>query len=186
MTQVPAGWHPAPDRPGQLRYWDGQRWTDHYAPAVQPPLPGTGPPGQGVAPTKPTRGGLIAVLVIVLLLGGCMAIAVATGEDKADSPSTDTGSDDDAPDPDDPDVIGDDIGAQVVCQDFVERQLKAPSTADFGDEEVEHIRGPVWEVVGEVDSENSFGAMIRNNYVCRVKFTGDDNWQLVKLTGLTN
>lgn len=35
MTQTPAGWHPAPDRPDQLRYWNGQEWTAHYAP-VQP------------------------------------------------------------------------------------------------------------------------------------------------------
>lgn len=37
MTQTPAGWHPAPDRPGQVRYWDGQAWSDHYAPAAPPP-----------------------------------------------------------------------------------------------------------------------------------------------------
>jgi hypothetical protein len=27
----PAGWFPAPGgRPGQLRYWDGSNWTDHF------------------------------------------------------------------------------------------------------------------------------------------------------------
>lgn len=31
MTQVAAGWYPDPGAPGQvqLRYWDGQRWTEH-------------------------------------------------------------------------------------------------------------------------------------------------------------
>lgn len=24
------GWHPAPDRPGQLRWWDGHSWADSY------------------------------------------------------------------------------------------------------------------------------------------------------------
>lgn len=30
----PAGWHPDPEDPAQLRYWDGSAWTDHRAPAV--------------------------------------------------------------------------------------------------------------------------------------------------------
>ena len=41
------GWFPAADRPGQLRYWNGQVWTDDYAPApaLQPPVepPATAP-----------------------------------------------------------------------------------------------------------------------------------------------
>jgi len=28
------GFHPDPDDDGRLRYWDGQRWTDNYAPVV--------------------------------------------------------------------------------------------------------------------------------------------------------
>lgn len=28
-TPVP-GWYPAPDRVGQMRYWDGVQWTDQY------------------------------------------------------------------------------------------------------------------------------------------------------------
>lgn len=30
-THSPAAWHPDPDGSGRLRYWDGWRWTDHYA-----------------------------------------------------------------------------------------------------------------------------------------------------------
>ena len=30
MTQTPAGWYPAMDSPGHLRYWDGTTWTDQY------------------------------------------------------------------------------------------------------------------------------------------------------------
>ena len=33
MTNAPAGWHPDPESPGILRYWDGQAWTNHRAPA---------------------------------------------------------------------------------------------------------------------------------------------------------
>jgi hypothetical protein len=28
----PAGWLDAPDDPSRLRYWDGNAWTEHYAP----------------------------------------------------------------------------------------------------------------------------------------------------------
>ena len=27
---APAGWFPAADRPGELRWWDGTAWTEHY------------------------------------------------------------------------------------------------------------------------------------------------------------
>jgi hypothetical protein len=32
MTNAPAAWYPAPDKPGEVRYWDGSAWTDNYAP----------------------------------------------------------------------------------------------------------------------------------------------------------
>lgn len=108
------------------------------------------------------------VIGLALVLAGC-ATSTDEGDDGAEAPD-----------------VGDEIGAQVVCEDFVEDRLKSPSSADFSDETVTQIRGPVWEVAGAVDSENSFGAMIRNDYTCRVKFKGDDNWTLVKLTGLSN
>jgi hypothetical protein len=28
----PANWYPAPDRPGETRWWDGTSWSDRYAP----------------------------------------------------------------------------------------------------------------------------------------------------------
>lgn len=31
MSTPAAGWYPAPDQPG-MRWWDGQQWTDHFAP----------------------------------------------------------------------------------------------------------------------------------------------------------
>jgi hypothetical protein len=32
----PAGWHPDPSGSGRLRYYDGLRWTDHYAQHAEP------------------------------------------------------------------------------------------------------------------------------------------------------
>lgn len=41
---TPAGWHPSPDRPGFLRYWDGEQWTEHYHEQDQaPPQAAAGP-----------------------------------------------------------------------------------------------------------------------------------------------
>jgi hypothetical protein len=33
-VSTPAGWYPQPD--GRQRYWDGERWTESFAPAVAP------------------------------------------------------------------------------------------------------------------------------------------------------
>jgi hypothetical protein len=52
---TPAGWYPDPQAEGQQRYWDGNAWTEHQAPLVQPqqPTQPTQPawtaPQQGVA-----------------------------------------------------------------------------------------------------------------------------------------
>lgn len=35
MSATPADWYPNPEDSTQLRYWDGQRWTEHTAPAPQ-------------------------------------------------------------------------------------------------------------------------------------------------------
>jgi len=32
--QAPAGWYNDPGSSGQLRWWDGQQWTGHYAPSA--------------------------------------------------------------------------------------------------------------------------------------------------------
>ena len=81
---------------------------------------------------------------------------------------------------------GDEWSAQAVCEEFVKDRLKSPSTADFSDENREQLTDTVFVVTGSVDSENGFGAMIRNDFTCRVRYAGGDNWRLVRLGGLTN
>lgn len=75
--------------------------------------------------------------------------------------------------------------AQLQCRTFVKEALKSPSSAHFSDEQVTGS-GQVWTVTGGVDSDNSFGASIRNSYSCTVQVdpNDSDNWTLESLTGL--
>lgn len=51
MTVTPAGWYPDPQEPSNLRYWDGQAWTESTAPAAPPAAPAAPP-----APPAPAAG----------------------------------------------------------------------------------------------------------------------------------
>lgn len=76
------------------------------------------------------------------------------------------------------------IDAALICEQFVENQLKAPSTAKFQnsyDAKVSVSNGE-YTVTSYVDSQNGFGAMIRTTYVCTVTYLGSDKWHLVDLS----
>lgn len=81
---------------------------------------------------------------------------------------------------------GSDGGARYVCHEFVKDRLKSPGSADFSGESVEESGTQQWAVVGVVDSQNSFGAMIRNTYSCTVRYAGNDEWRLVSLESTEN
>lgn len=68
-----------------------------------------------------------------------------------------------------------------VCRDFTAAKLKAPATAVFPNlKELERLRdygfkkdnGRAYELLGYVDSENSFGAMLRTDFSCVVERRG--------------
>lgn len=80
----------------------------------------------------------------------------------------------------------DPIEARVVCHDFVKDRLKSPGSAKFSDE-TETGTYPTFTSTGVVDSQNSFGALIRNEYECTVTYQpSTDKWRLKELTGLDN
>jgi hypothetical protein len=72
------GWYPDPSgHPGQQRWWDGTRWTEHIqsAPATAPP------PSPGGGTSNALKIVLIALGVLTLLtVGGCVACAALVGE----------------------------------------------------------------------------------------------------------
>ncbi|WP_426241361.1 hypothetical protein [Nocardioides sp. LHG3406-4] len=83
---------------------------------------------------------------------------------------------------------GDERAATNKCEQAVRDRLRAPSTAEFGEASAEGTNDPfervpdgqLWVVEGGVDSENGFGAMVRNYYSCRM--THDrERWQLISV-----
>lgn len=79
------------------------------------------------------------------------------------------------------------IKAFSKMKSFVRSKLIAPSTAEFpswvGDPPniVQHEGGRTYVVMGYVDSQNVFGAMLRQNYIGRLRHEQDDNWTLLDL-----
>jgi hypothetical protein len=68
--------------------------------------------------------------------------------------------------------------ALVKCQEAVESALKAPATAKFPSDAfhgVTDVGGWRYQVHSYVDSQNSFGALIRTSYTCDVQCVGIDN-----------
>ncbi len=55
---------------------------------------------------------------------------------------------------------------------FVPAHLKAPSTAKFAayGESGVSVDGDVYTVTGWVDAQNSFGAMVRQRYICKMRW----------------
>jgi hypothetical protein len=63
---------------------------------------------------------------------------------------------------------------KAQCEGFAGERLKSPATADYDLEATPIPDDPqeAWEVVGTVDSENSFGAKVRSEVRCVIHFEG--------------
>lgn len=70
--------------------------------------------------------------------------------------------------------------AEQACQGYIEQALRAPASAEFGEFETEERTEYGYTVTGDVDSQNGFGALLRNSYTCKVNQVGD-SWILIDL-----
>jgi len=75
--------------------------------------------------------------------------------------------------------------AAIIAKEFVRNTLKSPSSAEFpfGDYRVSNTTDTFF-VAGHVDAQNSFGAMLRGQYICVLKYNSGDwsnvnNWTLI-------
>lgn len=69
-----------------------------------------------------------------------------------------------------------DAEAIDVCQEWVKGNLKAPASAEFSGVELKRTT-PDWTVRGAVDSQNSFGAMLRNEWKCTIRWSiAEEKW----------
>jgi predicted small secreted protein len=94
---------------------------------------------------------IFAALIGAAALTGCQTVA--------------TGSSD----------IGSDAQSSVTsnCHDAIRDELKAPATAHFHGESMDHTTdGSGYSLVGSVDSENGFGALLTSTFICITDSSG--------------
>lgn len=74
-------------------------------------------------------------------------------------------------------ACADSVMAYTMAKHFVERRLKAPSTADFGSYTDSHVTGGncKFTVSGYVDAQNGFGAKLRNYYVANIRLDPEED-----------
>ena len=75
----------------------------------------------------------------------------------------------------------DKMGACYMAQTFVEKRLKAPSSAKFEncyDAVIYYNENKTYEVYSYVDAQNGFGAMIRTEYHVHIREGENDMWYL--------
>lgn len=67
--------------------------------------------------------------------------------------------------------------AESTCKEWVRDRLKSPATARFSGVETTGGRS-TYDVSGAVDSENSFGALVRTAWTCDVRYdAATEQWR---------
>jgi hypothetical protein len=78
----------------------------------------------------------------------------------------------------------DDIMAFVKAKRFVSVHLKAPGSAkfcDYSEARVIPAGGGEYIVMGHVDSQNGFGAMLRSKFAAKVRKLPNGDWESVEV-----
>ncbi len=78
-----------------------------------------------------------------------------------------------------PVIERDDI--EIVTERIVRDKLKSPSTASFPQHFNAEKKNGKWTVVGVVDAQNSYGAMLRQNFLVEIVSVGD-KWKALKVS----
>lgn len=77
------------------------------------------------------------------------------------------------------------IEAWIMAQEFVKDRLKSPSTAKFPDHDEVKMRHEIQDdtyiILSYVESQNSFGAMLRTDFICKIGNPYGDTWRLYDL-----
>ena len=83
--------------------------------------------------------------------------------------------------------VEDAVSALTMAEHFVKENLKSPSSAKFPwcsqklIDSIITVNSYTWIVNSYVDSQNSFGAMLRTQYRAKVMYLGDNKWKLLAL-----
>lgn len=79
--------------------------------------------------------------------------------------------------------------AFVQCQAFVKSRLKAPATAQFPSKPLTAVDAGAntYVITSTVDAQNGFGALLRNDWLCKTQYTGGhpadpSSWTLQSLS----
>lgn len=107
--------------------------------------------------------GLAIFAIIIFIIGIAGALGVGSESNSINSTDTSVNS---INEPEDHT-----IEAFVYAQEQIEQQIKSPSSAEWPTayESLLHQKGNVYTFKSYFDSQNSFGAMIRTNYICVVE-----------------
>lgn len=101
--------------------------------------------------------GVIAVILLVILVPLVLALAGVWDNDREWKPTS--------------------TQAAETCEGWVSEKLKSPSTAEFSSERESSTGTNSWTITGTVDAQNSFGAMIRAEWACDVRWdTASEQW----------
>lgn len=121
-------------------------------PAPTPRKRDMNPPGppRPVGKTEMWIGGVILAAIAALIVGGLGWYIYAAGNWGPDEVSESEAA----------------TFARALCEDNVERQLKAPSTASHQKGTTTGSKASGWIITGSTDAQNSFGATVRTRWTC--------------------